>query len=146
MRSYEIYDVSINPAGVLPDGHIWRRDLTAVEIVEEHFALVPAQATHPSGVEGMYIDGFQVDHIPTGRRVFRGGLAGGEATRSQCVAFVESLRTMPVDWSSDDADLVMLGAGAKGAAFARAARDAALANNAPRPLLWGDFLAEGAGA
>ena len=97
-----------------PEGCVLRESMGVVLLVGRHFALVPAYSEHPAG-DALFIGGYQVDHVPTGRRVYRGrwGVAGEEA----CRGFIGSLLSMPVDWSSESYDGIIAAGGPEAGRF-----------------------------
>ena len=97
MKMLETYRLSYDPEGLLStlDPVLW----CVVEALQPSrrtgsagaFAIRKTFEDHPSGV-GLYMPVFVLDHIATGRSLFRGSDAG-------CEAAARSLETMPVNWA-----------------------------------------------
>lgn len=87
--------------------------------VFKYFAVREVYAPHPCG-EDMWMHGAKLDHIPSGSKLYAGGLCGfGVASGKSCEAFAKSVSTLPVDWSEKEPDV------SKYLEFIKTANDAA---------------------
>lgn len=110
MREYKIACIPVEPRK--GEGRIDGAPFTGAEPVRvwvskpgwayrEHFCLRHVQVAHPSGVDEMHLDGWVVDHIPTGLATYKGERPGA-ASIDTCLRFIDALASMPVDWSCAD--------------------------------------------